>query len=213
MGLLIIILNTLILVVSCATGKLKSPKKLYRNNMELIVNGEKSIGVHVARPAQTYSIEVRFKKKMDNLKINTCHRYIVKNDVGRNWKYIYKKAEGIEDNGMCTMHIGGFNFGAYSWGLIEFKNDSDVNLMANMRCNGVLSRVNGVSICQAQKGLRQSITFGVETKAYAQDECDKPFTYDNYTHYYDINRGNCVYIFKAGKRFHRHRTYGFDDEL
>jgi hypothetical protein len=203
----------LMLIASCTTPLL-DPKKLYKKNMLLEVNGVQAVGVLVAEMGSVYTIRADFKKKISRIKVDTCHRNYDKNDIGKEWEYFYKKIGGIENSGMCKMKITALNdTGVNSWGLIEFKNESDHNLEAVLKCNGTASEVSGVSICQAKAGLRQSITFKTPTYADTQEECSKLFTYDEKTYYFDMDHGSCVFLFKAGSKYHRLRTFGYDEVL
>jgi len=199
-------------VVSCQTPT-ADPSKIYRRNMELKINDIDYLGTAVVEPGNGFRVKAKFESSIEKLKLNTCHRYFVEKKVGKKWSYEYKKNKGIEDKGVCIMDIGAFSSKGNYFGLVEFRNDIDVNLVADLSCNGSLTHPMGVSVCQSQAGLRQQIRFSSAAKVYGQDECDKPFTTDGKTFNYDINRGSCVFIFKIGKRFHRHRTFGYDDEL
>lgn len=203
----------LLLLSSCKTT-IPEGSKFYKKNLAFEINGKDYNGTAVIDYGDSFYIKTSFPTKIDKLKINTCHRYKVANNIGKSYKFRYTKITGIEDRGVCVMDVGAFEKGYQnSWGLIEFRNDQDVDLIADIRCNGESFLSSGVSICQSQIGLRQSINFSKETKLFAQDECEKPFTYDKKTFYYDIEAGNCLYLFQQGKRFHRLRTYGFHDEL
>ena len=147
----------LLLLIGCKTPP--DSKKLYKKNMLLEVNGVQAVGVLVAERGSVFTIKADFKKKINRIKVDTCHRNYDNNDIGKEWSYFYKKNEGIEDKGMCKMKITALNnFGVNAWGLIEFKNESDHNLEAVLKCNGAKTKVSGVSICQSKAGLRQSIT-------------------------------------------------------
>lgn len=201
------------LLASCQTPT-ADPDKLYRKNMKMRINGVTSYGTYVASKSRLFEIKAKFPSSIEKLKLNSCHRYIVEKKVGKSWEYRYIPNKGIEDSGLCVVDIGAFDQkGVHAWGMIEFKNDPDVMLPAELKCNGVHSKEAGVSICQSQTGLRQSIEFYDDTKVYSQDECARPYTYDNRVFFYAIDRGNCVFVFQQGKKFHRHRTFGYDDEL
>lgn len=207
------VLALVVALASCQTATV-DPSKIYRRNMHMSINEVIYNGTAVVPAGIGFNIRATFKSSIEKLKMNTCHRYYVQNKVGKKWSYTYKKNKGIEDVGVCIMDIGAFDDkGFNSWGMVEFRNDVDVNLPTELSCNGELTHPVGVSICQSQAGLRQSIGFKSDTIVYGQDECDKPFTYDGKTFFYDINRGSCVYIFQQGGKFHRHRTFGYDDEL
>ena len=210
--MLMLRLFLILTIFGCKTAP--DSKKLYKKNMFLEVNGVQAVGVIVAEMGSVFTIKADFKKKINRIKVDTCHRNYDNVDIGKDWEYFYKKIGGIEDKGMCKMKITALNGdGINSWGLIEFKNESDHNLGAVLKCNGAVSNVSGVSICQSKAGLRQSITFKEPTYSDPQDECSKPFTYDGKTYYYDIDHGNCVFLFKAGRKFHRLRTFGYDEVM
>ena len=209
MGLLI-----LLLLASCATVP-PNPDILYRKNMDFTVNGLHVNGVVVMPPQSSYNIRARFDDSMEKLKLTTCHRYYVKKNVGKKFEYNYQKSNGVEDSGVCVMEISAYdeNKNANKWATIEFRNDSDVIVPALLFCNGVIQKTKGVSMCQSQIGLRQAISFDIETSVYSQDECDKPYTYDKLKYYIDLTKGTCVYLFENKTGFHRLRTYGYHDEL
>ena len=206
------VLALVVALASCQTTSV-DPSKIYRRNMDMSINNIAYSGTAVVPPGKSFEIKARFDSSIDKLKLNTCHRYFVDRKIGKKWEYKYQKNDGIEDSGVCIMDIGAFSEKGNSFGMIEFRNDLDVDLPADIACNGELTHRIGVSICQSQIGLRQSIKFKDTAKVYGQDECDKPFTRDGKTFNYDINRGSCVFIFQSGNRFHRHRTFGYDDEL
>tara|TARA_R110000824_G_scaffold96013_3_gene230436 strand:+ start:2519 stop:3154 length:636 start_codon:yes stop_codon:yes gene_type:complete len=202
----------LLLILGCQTNA-PDPKKMYKKNMLFTVNGVRAKGIHVAEKSNVFNIKANFPEKIDHLELNTCHRYFTAKKVGKSWDYFYKKAIGIEDIGVCAMSVIALeDEGSNAWALIEYKNDNDYTLEAEIRCNGDYNKSTGVSICQSQQGLRQSVKFLVDTKSYDQDECSAPYTYDNRTYYYNIERGDCIYLFKHKKELHRHRTYGYDVE-
>ena len=206
------VLALVVALASCQTTTV-DPNKIYRRNMHMSINNIAYSGTAVVPPGKSFNIKANFDSSIEKLKMNTCHRDYVGKRLGKKWEYRYKKNTPIEDRGVCIMDIGAFSEKGNSWGMIEFRNDADVNLPADLSCNGSLTHRVGVSICQAKAGLRQSIKFKATAKVYGQDECDKPFTSDSKTFNYDINRGSCVFIFQSGDKFHRHRTFGYDDEL
>jgi hypothetical protein len=188
---------------------------LYKKNMDLTVNGYPINGMAVLDPQHSYTIKAKFDNSMEKIKITTCNRYYVKKKVGKKFEYIYRKLGKIENKGVCIMEIAAFdeNQNENRWATLEFRNDADVNVKAQLMCNGHISNTVGVSICQSQIGLRQAISFNEKTEVYEQDECAKAFTYDHKTFYIDLTQGACLYLFENKQGFHRLRTYGFHDEL
>ena len=209
MGLLIILL-----LASC-TSIPPNADILYKKNMNLTVNGMEVSGVAVLPPKPIYNIVARFDSSIERLKLTTCHRHYVKRDVGKKFKFDYIKSKGIENSGVCVMEISAFdeNKNENEWALLEYRNDPDVIAPATLFCNGVIQKTVGVSICQAMIGLRQAISFDIKTTTYSQDECAKPYTYDNLKYYVDLTLGACLYLFENEAGFHRLWTYGYHDEL
>lgn len=182
--------------------------------MELSINGQSFVGVGVVGRAKAYKIKASFDSSIEELRLNTCHRFKKYKKIGKKFEFNYEKSKKIENTGLCIMNLIAIDKkGDNRFGLIEFKNDVDLNLKGLTTCNGQTKAVEGVSVCQSQKSLRQSIEFLEKSTVYAQDECKKPFTYDSKTFFYDIQLGDCVFLFDAESGFHRHRTYGYHDEL
>jgi hypothetical protein len=210
MGILIIVL----LMASCATVP-PNADILYKKNMDLTVNGYPINGIAVLSPQHSYTIRAKFDDSIEKIKLTTCHRYYVKTNVGKKFEYTYRKSDGVENNGVCVMELAAFDEkkNENRWATLEFRNDSDVIAPAKLLCNGVIQQTKGVSICQSQIGLRQAIEFNKKTDSYTQDECDKPYTYDNKKFYIDLTQGACIYLFDNEDGYHRLRTYGYHDEL
>ena len=200
-----------------------NPKKFYRRDMEINVNGIAGKGVVVAPQANTYEIEVKSSGKLDLFTFSTCHREIIKESAGggifgnkKKTKFSYSPVKGLETGQSCVAIFGGYERvkGRHSWGIVDFEGP-DANLPAVIRCNGSEYNSRGVAICQSREGLYQEIEFVNEVITSDKAKCKGLTTKDNKKFRYKTQARNCVYRFmeKASGKMHRLTTIGYQEIL
>ena len=151
-----------ILMSSCSTQGGTFPVTTnFKKTLSMVVNGTAGKGVLVVNKAPVYEIDITLDDRAELIKLTTCHREIIvergsfKSKISH--KVSFRIQAGIENEGFCTINIGAFDLqGQHAWGLVEIKNET---LPATQFCNGEARRWDGVSICQARKGLIQRIQF------------------------------------------------------
>ena len=203
----------LLLFLGCQTTH-PDPAKLYRKDMALTVNGVSGLGVLVA-PANgfDYIIEGQLETQANYLEIETCHRYELLQEKGKEFTYGYHQTEEIEGTGLCYLKISGLNNAGYhSFGLVEFINDGE-NLSADVLCNGVFtSSAQGVSVCQSRVGKTQAVRFSERVRVHSTCGLTvKTTDQKNFT--YDIPRGLCSFLFYTVADKHRHTSFGYEEVL
>lgn len=193
------------------------PKKLYRQDIDLVVNGVRGDGVMVVPQADKYQISGVAKGTLDLLTITTCHRDISWSPGKKEFVYEYVPRRSIEGSRACPILIGGYDKkGQHSWGIIEQENKDLFQMEAFLACNGSGKRFSGVSICQSRAGLIQVIEFDSPVKYSPDPSCPLPAPIEDGKRFeFPIVRGTCVYAFKdmASDKYHRLLTYGYESVL
>lgn len=198
----------------------------YKRDMVISVNGLQFEGALVAPKAAKYLFDVQARGKLDLFTLETCHREIAQPNAGQSGLFGDKRrvtmdfvpVPGLEDVDSCVVRLGGFerDGGRHSWGIVDFEDDRHT-LQAEVRCNGERYSANGVSICQAKKGLKQEIIFPVPVIYSAdpgQPQCALgPRPADDRTFRFAMPKGECVHDFlEDGPKRRRHRltTAGYE---
>lgn len=202
--------------------------------MYLSVNGQDNIGTIVVPFSDKYDYHIKAKGKLDLFTLNTCHRewtkekawnVTTKKRIFLGWsKKVLKDKEmtftytpvNIEQKWSCITELGGYDkkTGQHSWGLIDYETP-DATVPADMECNGLDIKSNGVGICQAKVGLIQSITFKSEMVVSPSIGCELPKSKGRRFEF-PIKRGRCVYAFMTVAEPHeinRLTTFGYEDIL
>ena len=113
-------------ILSCSQVSQKiDPSVFYMRDMKIKVNERESRGVLVAMQSALYKIEIESPGDMDLLQLISCHREIMKKDLGKKTTFLYAPAFGVEDGELtCPVILTGLNSkGSHSWGLIDFESD------------------------------------------------------------------------------------------
>ena len=126
-------------------------------------------GVGVMPKAPQYKIKVFPPGKADMITVTSCHREIKtpnpKKKGGWFSKGHYEFTLGLKDSvdhsELCSFDIGVYekNKGRHAWGLLAISDSSRYNLPATVKCNGLVKKYAGTSVCQAKKGLIQEYSF------------------------------------------------------
>lgn len=202
--------------------------KFFMRDMDIRIGDHSGEGVLVLPKMPGYSIEIHAKGDLDLFTFSTCHREIVRENAGEGGlfgddnrvKVQYDPVAGIESGDYsCPVELGGYERirGRHSWGFIDFESP-DLQLLANVRCNGGKANAMGVSICQSRQGLIQEISFN-EPVFYSKkrtDGCVVPETRNDKDFRMRLSKGRCVYRFKQRATpglEHRHTTLGYEGIL
>lgn len=198
-------------IAGCASGQILPLSRFYPRDAQLSVNQVKGSGVVVAPLSNSYEIEGKTSGDLDVLTISTCHREIVLEDEGKDFRYMYTPILGLEDD--CPVVITGLDKKKekHSWGFIDFEHP-DYQLPAEIYCNGSKITSRGVSICQAPQGTIQKITFIENVKA--GEECPiKEKTGKEFTFEMKVRESVCVFYSGSTSRAHKMTTLGYDQIL
>lgn len=209
-------------------------EKFYKRDMIITVNGITGEGVLVVPFSPIYRFEVEARGPLDMFIMSTCHREVSKEKAYNvektvksgpfGWgtrKIVYKNKvtfdyipDSEEIMRYCPMQLAGYDrdHGKHSWGFIDFIGGEE-RLKGSLSCNGEVSNVDSVSVCQARSGLIQSISFekpiqGVES----EPGCDKGEIDEN-TFRYTSSLGQCVYAILSANDIHRHTAIGYEGIL
>lgn len=215
-----------LLLGACATsGGGQDPRKIYRKEMSVTVNGKRGLGTLVVPRETSYRIEVESRGRLDAFTITSCSREILIMDIKesglfgsrRKYKFDYRPMKGVEEDSFCQLDLGGYDrvAGRHSWALIDFEHP-DFKAPATVYCNGDTTQTVGVSICQSKAGLYQKIQFEGPVYLEYDKGCEVPEVDANGSLVFPIAHGRCYYAFqeKTGeKRFHRLTTIGYEEFL
>lgn len=226
--LIILSIFSIASITACSMLEIKDPQKeaekIYKKDLQLIIDGEKYTGVAVLDRKSSYSITIIPEEKSDRIIIQSCHRDITVDKPKTGWfsskyTFIYSPIVGIEDNRNCALEIASLTKERNnSFAYIDFKDvRPEISLKASMKCNGEYSNPKGVSICQSAAGLRQSIIFEEKVLIDGIDfNCNVLETKDGYFWEWNMVPEKCVYYFVSqrklenGKRVsHRLNALGF----
>lgn len=204
--------TALILLLSvlsgCATVNDKLDKNVfYKRDAGAEINGKMYEGIVTVPYAKSYDFVFYPKGEIDVLLIRTCHREYAAEKLSSGWfgknkfKYTYTPIPGIEDIRTCPLRLDTYEAskeGRHSWLLADF--ETPINKLQYMlACNGSVSMVNGVGVCQAKEHTVQRVQF-LEPVRFAPvlpDTCSKPVQKDSDYKVYEIKAslGECLFTF------------------
>lgn len=194
------------------------PNYIYKMDMDLQINNRVGNGVVVAPRSPKYNLKLKAAGKLDLFTFTNCHREMAQASETRDIVLDYTPISRKELSGTCPIQLGGYEKerGRHSWGFIDFE-DPGYTMVADLKCNGVASLVNGVGACQSLTGLIQEITFSVPVIISPEEKCPMPVSKDKKTFEFPIITGQCVYIFmdatKGSDRLLRLTTIGYEKIL
>jgi len=162
----------ILLLAGCSLFPSESKQKLsplvyYKNDMCFSHDKGQFCGVGVIPQEDKTRIRINTKNDIDKFILTTCHREI---DTDNPDKGLRRKngivnldiVPTVEKNRACPYYFGSFNReGKHSWGIVAIKSAA-YQLTAKAFCNGEISDVEGVFICQSKEGLLQKIIFDEE---------------------------------------------------
>jgi hypothetical protein len=207
---------------SCSTYTVKDPQKLaeetYRKDLKLEIDGKTYEGTAVLTRKTSYELTIFPEGKMDRLIIQNCHRDMTTDKPKTGWfsnkhTFRFMPIPGMEDNRSCPLEIASLeekktrNGFAY----IDFQDSrEEISLRAYMKCNGEYSTPQGVGICQAASGLRQSVFFQSQTLLEGvEGECDVMESKDGFFWEWNATPGKCIYYFVAREKHKNGKRLAF----
>lgn len=200
-------------LLSCSTFTVKDPQKeaeqIYRKDIKIKVDKNNYIGIGVLPRQLLYEITLFPDGKIDRLIVQNCHREIVIDKPKTGWfnnsfSFTYQPILNMEDNRSCPLEIAaleekktrnGFAF-------FDFRDiREEISLPASIKCNGSFSMQDGVGICQAPAGLRQSITFRSQTILDGVDgNCNVMESPNGFVWEWNQPAEKCVFYFVAREK-------------
>lgn len=194
-----------------------SNKVIYKNDMQIELDGVKYNGNAVIPLKTEYKFTFKSISKMDMLIFTSCHRDVNIENAGGHFSpkeadFIYRPIYPIETR-YCPIKIAAINQeGKNTFGQMDII-DSSVSLPAKLTCNGDKSMVNGASFCESLYGLKQMIEFPVEVVISGNNKrCTELVSGDKKQFIFDISMGDCVYNIMEilpPNREHRLTTKGY----
>ncbi len=213
-----VLLILIIFLFGCSVNKdITKPNVEYKKTLSFKVNGQSFVGVGVPSYSKNYKIEITTPFKLNFLKIESCHRakvlenaYHKKRILKNHKKYVFNYSPmAIEKE--CILLITALNErGKSKFGQVVFKT-KEYNTKAKSYCNGELILTEGVTMCQGKAGLIQLIEF--ENDLIPQSNCPIMAIKNTKSFRYDLESGDCVFLFVGRDRTHKLITFGYDEVL
>jgi len=202
---------------SCTTVQQKlSEEVYYERDLYFEVNSlESEKGILVAPLAEQYEIEVTSRKKHDAIYMTSCARRDKAESQGKKYKYTYVPLKRSEKDPDCVMHIASLSKkGKHGWGFIAFEDPTVYTLKALLECNGKESQTSGVSVCQTQEGILQTLVFSERVLVESSDRCKIQPDSGEVFEFQTRNR-ECVYNFlgAVSETEHIHFAIGYEKSL
>lgn len=178
------------------------PKLFYKRDIGIEINAKTYEGVVVVPRAEKYDLVLTPKGDIDLILLRTCHREYTAEKLSAGWfkkdkfKYEYKPVPTLESDGVCPMRVDMYESdpGRHSWAFIDFEHP-DYDLKAVLTCNGEISTINGVGVCQAKQTTIQRLRF-TEPVQFAPPEpstCQAPKKKPDGAYEWEVSLGECLY--------------------
>ena len=196
-------------LTSCSTvSQLTDTTHVYKRTLQFKINDKPCNGTCVVGIAPQYKIHIE-ADRIDYVSIETCHRHITSEDQGGSWDYTYIP-QPIEAG--CPIEIVTLDKkqAKNGFGLMDIQS-LDYLHPAKLTCDGILTTVNGSSICQSKTGLNQQIEFSEPMLVHPPEGCPMDKSTDGKLFIFKLNRGLCVWVFGSKGGFHKLTTIGTDD--
>jgi hypothetical protein len=182
---------------------------VYKKDVRFWVGKKRIVGMGVVPRADVHEIFIQYDEgKIDLLSVTSCHRNDQITNEGSKAYYVYKPAPIERDSG-CPLDIGIYDKkGRHGWGYLLFERTENL-LPVFLQCNGETTTAIGVSVCQAQIGSVQRLSFDRDVKVAASEGCDVhqiARTFD-----YEVSKEFCYYSFidDAGNVLD-HTSFGYE---
>jgi hypothetical protein len=204
------VLLALVVLSGCATVNDKLDQNVfYKRDAGADINGRHYDGVVTVPYAKSYDFVFYPKGSVDVLLIRTCHREYAAEKIDTGWfgknkfKYTYTPVPGIEDVRVCPLRLDTYESskeGRHSWLLADFETPLN-KLSYTLTCNGTISRVNGVAVCQAKEHTYQRVSFDepMMIAPVLPETCHKPIQKNENFQVYEIKAslGECLFTFES----------------
>ena len=139
----------------------------HRADMQFTIGNQVFDGIASTPLRNVQDIKIKSKVPIDRLQITSCARDRVFRDIdgggwfgtqpGKEMTYRYEPNEK-EQEVPCFLYVEAYSKRQLtSWGMIAFSKEE--RLPAALDCNGLREKFGGLSICQTNHGLEQSIIF------------------------------------------------------
>ena len=201
-----------IMLTSCQSV-LNDANSHYRKTLQVGLVSSPKNGFTVLPKSDHYDLQFGSTQHPEMIRITNCHRDIfLVRKLGKNVRYSYTPAKGIEDSGSCIMQILSLDDkGRHQFGAIDFADDE--TLPAKIYCNAEMRESSGVSVCQAKTSTLQVLEFDEPVKILAADGCKHPTSRDRKLFKYVMSPGYCIFLFSRNGERHRHTSFGYDGDM
>lgn len=201
-------LATVILnLIGCAgTSQILEKDVFYKRDVGIEINGRQYEGVTTVPYASSYNFVLAPRGAIDLMLIKTCNRTYSAEKINSGWfgknkfSYLYTP-NSVEDSRVCPIRLDVYESskeGRHSWALIDFENPK-YTVSANLVCDGVVRKMNGVGTCQAKAQTIQKISFSEPMRIAPPQpsSCAKPVQRDanGLDYEIDVSVGECLYHF------------------
>jgi hypothetical protein len=196
-------------LTSCSTvSQTADTTHVYKRQLKFTVNNVPCNGTCVVKIAPQYKIHVE-ADRIDYFALETCHRRYTLEDQGDSLDYTYIP-QPIEAGCPIELITLDRKNAKNGFGLMDIES-MDYLHSAKLTCDGVLTTVNGSSICQSKMGLNQQIEFNEPMLVHPPEDCPMDKSPDGKVFLFKLNRGLCTYVFGSKWGFHKLVTIGTQD--
>ena len=196
-------LGLALVLCSCTSVPQKlEPGLFYKRDVGIEINGRAFEGVVVVPRAAQYDMVLAPRGNIDLLLLRSCHREYSGEKLSPGWfgknkfRYTYVPVTGLEDRGACPVRVDMYEStpGRHSWAFLDFEHP-DYELAATLTCNGTVTRVNGVGVCQAKEHTIQRIRFEepVQFAPPMPEGCAMPKKAEDGAYEWEASLGECLY--------------------
>ncbi len=222
-------LLSLLFVIGCASGEgltVGESIMTYKADMKITVDGSTFDGIavtEIGKEERTITINVVSHAKLDALYIRTCGRFNDYQKINPNWyggagkTFVYQyKPIGMEKSTACPLFIEAYDLtnALAAWGMVAFRDGNNLPTSKyGAACNGTGWTFKGLTGCQTQAGLFQSIEFDSDVKFFEQSETCNLKKESARKFSYRPAQGVCVATFSDGSRRHKLIAIGFKRPL
>jgi len=180
------------------------------------------IGMGVVTQSRGYKIRIEPPGRADMITVLSCHREWKTPNPKRHGGWFSKRFYEFEVwptmlhevKKTCPFDAGVYekNKGRHAWGLVAIDSERE-KLPATVMCNGETTKFGGTSVCQAKKGLIQSIHFNRNVISTKVVGCEIRVPKDKRNWVFLMPPGECTIFFvdeQNADNFHKMVTFGYD---
>ena len=198
----------------------------YKADMRITVDGTTFEGLAVTEMGaadRVITIQVVSDAKLDALYVRTCGRFKDFKKLSPNWyggagktfTYQYKPI-GMERETACPLFFEAYDLtnALSAWGMVAFRDGNDLPTSKfGAACNGTGWTFKGLTACQTQAGLYQSIEFDSDILFREESSSCNLTKLSPRKFSYKPGLGRCVATFSDGSRHHKLIAIGFKRPL